>query len=145
MANASVSYEIVINHQLAIPIHKPAMERLLEFRIDYKISKAEVIATKMTTNNPVLPLRKVVVVGEAFITIKYVALTQDQQVHGAHFTEPFSALIEWPGGPPPGTRIRVEVIPEHEQIHKLDERHLSKVIVLQLAVTVNTSGIGGDC
>jgi len=137
MSNGSVVTEIIINHNLEIPSIKPSMERLLEYRIDYEITKAEVIGTKLVTDdNPPLPLRKVIVDGIAHIIIKYVALVPDQQVHGAHFDEPFSTLIEWPGGPPPGTPICVDIIEEHVQIHMLDERRLSKVIVLQLTVTI---------
>ncbi len=144
MSNGSVSTEIVINHHLVIPDNKPSMERLLEYRIEYEISKAEVISTKLVTDDdPPLPIRKVIVDGIAHIVIKYVALVNDQQVHGAHFDEPFSTLIEWPDGPPPGTPICVEITEEHVQIHMLDERRLSKVIVIQLDITINESETGG--
>lgn len=130
--------EMVINHNLAIPDQKPDMERLLGYKVEYIITKAEVIGTRlMSDTDPPLPIRKVIVDGIARIYIKYVAAVDDQQVHGAHFDEPFSRLIEWPGGPLPGTSICVEITEEHAQIHMLDERHLSKVIVIQLDVTIN--------
>ncbi|WP_366924166.1 DUF3794 domain-containing protein [Metallumcola ferriviriculae] len=128
--------EIVINHNLTIPDHKPPMERLLGYKIEYEIIKAEVIDTKLTTDDdPPLPIRKVLIDGVAKIAIKYVALVPDQQVHGAHFEEPFHDLIEWPGGPAPGSPICVEILEEHVQIHMVDERHLSKVIVIQFNIT----------
>lgn len=131
--------ELVINHELTIPHIKPPMEKLLAYKIDYEITKAVVIATKLTTNDqPPQPIRKVIVDGTAKIKVKYVADVPDQQVHGAHFNEPFNKLIEWPGGPAEGTPLCVEVVEEHVQIHMLDDRHLSKVIVIQLNVTVDT-------
>lgn len=130
--------EIVINHNLTIPDHKPPMEELLGYKIEYEIIKAEVIATKLVSkDNPPLPIRKVIIDGVAKIVIKYVADVPDQQVHGAHFEEPFHDLIEWPGGPAPGTPICVEVMEEHVQIHKLCERNLCKTIVIQLNVTID--------
>lgn len=128
--------EIVINHNLTIPDIKPPMERLLGYKIEYTVTKAEVIATPlMTDDQPPLPIRKVIVAGTAVITVKYVADVPDQQVHGAHFEEPFSDLIEWPGGPAPGSPLCVEVIEEHVQVHKLTGRLISKVIVIQLNVS----------
>ncbi|WP_418792497.1 DUF3794 domain-containing protein [Phosphitispora sp. TUW77] len=130
--------ELVINHDLTIPDIKPPMERLLGYKIEYAITKAEVIGTKLVTDDqPPLPIRKVIIDGIATITTKYVADQPDQQVHGAHFDEPFNALIEWPGGPAPGTPICVEVMEEHVQIHMIDDRHMSKTIVIQLNVTIN--------
>lgn len=130
--------ELVINHDLTIPDIKPPMEQLLGYKTQYEITKAELIGTKLTTNDqPPLPIRKVIVEGVVKITTKYVADVPDQQVHGAHFEEPFSGLIEWPGGPAPGTPVCVEVLEEHVQIHMLDERHMSKVIVIQLNVSID--------
>lgn len=138
--------EMIINHDLTIPAHKPPMERLLGYIIKYEITKAEVIGTRLTTDDqPPLPIRKVIIEGFARIAIKYVADVDDQQVHGAHFDEPFSRLIEWPGGPLPGTPICAEITEEHVQIHMLDDRHLSKVIVIQLDITVDTLTNGGGC
>lgn len=130
--------EMVINHNLTIPPQKPPMEKLLGYKIEYMITKAEVIATKLVSDdNPPLPIRKVIIDGVAKIMVKYVADVPDQQVHGAHFEECFQDLIEWPGGPAPGTNICVEVVEEHVQIHWIDDRHLSKVIVIQLNVTID--------
>ena len=130
--------ELVVNGGLTIPDNKPPMERLLGYKIEYEITKAEVIATKlMSDDQPPMPIRKVIVDGTARIKVKYVADVPDQQVHGAHFDVPFNKLLEWPGGPAPGTPICVEVVEEHVQIHMLDPRHLSKTIVIQLIVTVN--------
>lgn len=135
--------ELIINHNLTIPDIKPPMEKLLGYIIRYEITKAEVIDTRLTTDDqPPLPIRKVIVEGLARIAVKYVADVDDQQVHGAHFEEPFSRLIEWPGGPVPGTPICVEITEEHVQIHMLDDRHMSKVIVIQLDITVNNAGGG---
>lgn len=130
--------ELVINHNLTIPEEKPVMEKLLGYKIKYKIKKAAVIATPLVENG--LPVRKVIIKGDAKITIKYVADVPDQQVHGAHFKAPFSKLIMWPGGPAPETPLCVEVLEEHVQIHMLDSKHLSKVIVIQLNVSVNKKG-----
>lgn len=130
--------ELVINHNLTIPDKKPPMEKLLGYMIRYEITKAEVIDTRIMTNTqPSLPVRKVIIEGLARIVIKYVADVPDQQVHGAHFEEPFAKLIEWPGGPPPGSPICVEITEEHAQIHMIDNRHLSKVIVIHIDITQN--------
>lgn len=138
LGSTEVCDEIVINHDLTIPDIKPDMERLIGYKITYVITKAEVVGTRLTTSDqPPLPIRKVIVDGTAKIMIKYVADVPDQQVHGAHFDEPFNDLIEWPGGPAPGTPVCVDVVEEHVQIHMLDARHLSKTIVLQLCVTIN--------
>ncbi|KUK52731.1 MAG: hypothetical protein XD78_1771 [Desulfotomaculum sp. 46_296] len=129
--------ELAINHNLTIPDNKPPMERLLGYKVEYEIIKAEVIATPLVTDdNPPLPVRKVIIDGLAKISVKYVADVPDQQVHGAHFDEPFSTLLEWPGGPAPGSPICVDVLEEHVQIHMLDDRHLSKIIVIQLNISI---------
>lgn len=136
--------ELIINHNLTIPDIKPPMEKLLGYLIRYDITKAAVIDTRlMTDDQSPVPIRKVIVEGLARITVKYVADVEDQQVHGAHFEETFSRLIEWPGGPSPGTPICVEITEEHVQIHMIDDRHLSKVIVIQLDITINDSSTGG--
>jgi len=133
--------ETVINGNLTIPEEKPLMERLLGYKIEYEINKAKVIDTPMVTDDvPPKRIRKVIIEGEAKITIKYVALVEEQQVHGAHFYIPFSSLIMWPGGPAPGTPLCVGVLEEHVQIHRLDNEHLSKVIVIQLDVSINQEG-----
>jgi hypothetical protein len=130
--------EVVINHDLTLPVEKPSIERVLASKVEYEITKAEVVATPLQSGGqPPLPIRKVIVSGTARIYVKYVADVPDQQVHAAHFEEPFSKLIEWPGGPAPGTPLCVEVVEEHVQIHKVDPRHFSKTIVLQLNLSVN--------
>ncbi|WBW96629.1 SPOCS domain-containing protein [Oceanirhabdus sp. W0125-5] len=135
--NSEVFKEFVINHNLIIPDVKPPMEAFLQYKIQYEITKAEVIDTRLLTDDdPPLPIRKVIVAGVAKILVKYVAEVPDQQVHGAHFEEPFSQLIEWPDGPTAGTSICVEIVEEYVNIYMLDERTLSKTIVLQLNITL---------
>lgn len=140
-----ISEEVTINHELVIPPEKPPMEALLKYWVTFTITKARVIETRITVtgeNQQQVPLRKVIVDGVATITVKYVADVPDQQVHGAHFDVPFQSLIEWPGGPPEGTAVCVEVIREHVQIDRIDERRLRKVIVIQLNVCLQT---GPEC
>lgn len=133
--------EIIINHDLTIPEQKPPMEMLLGYKVEYEIVKAEVIETPLVTDdNPPMHIRKVILDGLAKITLKYVADVPDQQVHGAHFNVPFSKLLMWPGGPAPGSPLCVEILEEHVQFHMLDERHVSKVIVIQVNITVNMKG-----
>ena len=143
--NPEIFDELVINHDLTIPENKPPMERLLGYKVKYEITKAEVIATPLQSDDqPPLPIRKVILEGIAKITIKYVAAVEDQQVHGAHFDVPFSKLLIWPGGPAPSSPLCIDVLEEHVQFHMLDERHISKLIVIQVNVSVNMEG-GGNC
>ncbi|MFA4885543.1 MAG: DUF3794 domain-containing protein [Desulfotomaculaceae bacterium] len=132
--------EVAINHELVIPSQKPPMEVLLSYTVDFEITKAEVIDTKLTAgkDSQTVPLRKVIVDGTAKITVKYAADVPDQQVHGAHFDVPFNALVEWPDGPPEGEAICVEVVPEHVQIDQIDSRRLRKVIVIQVNICKQT-------
>lgn len=132
--------ELTINHELVVPDHKPPMEALLKYWVDFTLSKARVIDTRLTVtqDQQQVPLRKVIINGNARITIKYAADVPDQQVHGAEFDVPFEGLIEWPGGPPEGTAICVDIVPEHVQIDRIDERRLRKVLVIQLNICQST-------
>ena len=132
--------ELTINHELVLPDQKPPMEVLLSYKVDFEITKLEVIETKLTVEKEqqVVPLRKVIVDGTAKIVVKYAADVPDQQVHGAHFDVPFSTLIEWPDGPPGGSAVCAEIVPEHVQIDQIDDRRLRKVIVIQVNICQQT-------
>jgi len=133
--------EVVINGNLKIPEEKPLMEKLLGYNLDFNITKAKVIGTPLVTDDePPLPIRKVIINGEAKISIKYSALVEEQTVHGAHFNVPFEQIIHWPGGPIPDIPLCVEVFEEYVQIVGLDEQYLSKVLVIQLGVSKNKEG-----
>ena len=56
------------------------------------------------------------------------------------YAVPILTVVSLKAEPAPGTPICVEVLEEHVQIHQIDERHLSKVIVVQLNVTINEEG-----
>lgn len=127
--------EFIINHNLQIPTVKPPMERFLSQKIEYNITKLTLIDTQLVTDdNPPLPIRKVVVGGTVIITVKYVAAVPEQNVHGAHFEEKFALLVEWPGGPNPGTPLCAEVITEYMNFRMSGERTISKTIVAQIEI-----------
>lgn len=130
--------EIVINHNLVIPDHKPPAECLLDNVITFDITKSVVFETPLFSpevggGDEVL-LRKALVVGIAHIIVKYAADCPDQQVHGAHFDVPFNALIEMPDGPTQGTNICVEPVVEKAVFCLVDGRQISKIIVVRLDV-----------
>jgi hypothetical protein len=127
--------EIVIDHNLVIPDHKPPAECLLDSVIDFDITKAIVFDTPLESPEITgVPLRKVLVVGIAHIIVKYAADCPDQQVHGAHFDVPFNALIEWPDGPTQGTNICVEPVVEKSVFCLVGDRQILKTIVVRLDV-----------
>ena len=130
--------EFIINNNLKIPDVKPSMEKFLNQKIEFNITKLNLIDTKLVTDdNPPLPIRKVIVGGTVTITVKYVANVPDQSVHGAHFQEKFSTLVEWPGGPNIGTELCAEVITEYMNFYMVDERTISKTIVVQINISTN--------
>jgi hypothetical protein len=127
--------EIAIDHELVIPPYKPPAEAILDAVVDFEITKAVVIDTPLLyPENPTLPLKKVLVLGQANIIVKYVADVPDQQVHGAHFEVPFCTLIEWPGGPPQGTAICIEPVIEKSLFCLEDGRRIWKIIIVRLDV-----------
>lgn len=127
--------EIVIDHNLVIPDHKPPAECLLDSVINFDITKAVVFDTPLESPEITgVLLRKALVVGVAHIIVKYVADCPDQQVHGAHFDVPFNALIEMPDGPTQGTNICIEPVVEKSVFCLVDGRQISKLIVVRLDV-----------
>lgn len=130
--------EFIISENLKIPDVKPPMEKFLSQKIEYHITKLQLIETPLFTDTePPLPIRKVIVGGYASIMIKYVADVPEQSVHGAHYEEKISLLIEWPGGPGVGTELCAEVIEEYVNFYMIDDRTISKTIVAQ--VNISTS------
>lgn len=127
--------EIVIDHNLVIPDHKPPAECLLDSVIDFEITKAVVFDTPLESPEITgVLLRKALVVGIAHIIVKYAAAVPDQQVHGAHFDVPFNALVEMPDGPTQGTNICVEPVVEKSVFCLEDDRRVSKIIVVRLDI-----------
>lgn len=127
--------EIVIDHNLVIPDHKPPAECLLDNVIDFDITKAVVFETPLESPEITgVLLRKALIVGVAHIIVKYAADCPDQQVHGAHFDVPFNALIEMPDGPTQGTNLCVEPVVEKAVFCLEDDRKISKIIVVRLDV-----------
>ncbi|GAB6139126.1 DUF3794 domain-containing protein [Halanaerobaculum tunisiense] len=134
-----ISKEITIDSTLIIPDQKPSLESILDYFVEFEITKTEIIDTNITVGDPPQQLQKVIVMGEAQIYVKYVGETEagDQPVHAAHFKAPFDTLIEWPGGPPGGTPICVCISKEHFQLEPLDNRYLFKVLVAKIDIFEN--------
>lgn len=131
-----IKKEFVVNHNLKIPNVKPPMEKFLNQNVEFNITKLRLIETLLfTDDNLHLPIRKVVVGGTVAIVVKYVADVPDQAVHGAHYEEKFSLLVEWPGGPAPGTELCAEVIIEYMNFYMIDDRTISKTIVAQVNIS----------
>ncbi len=127
--------EIILDHQLVIPPHKPPAECILDVVVDFDIKKAVVIKTPLVCpEDPTKNLQKILILGTATVIVKYVADLPDQQVHGAHFDIPFHALIEWCGGDAAGTPICVEPVIEKKKFCLLDDRNIFKVILVRLDV-----------
>lgn len=127
--------EIAVDHKLVIPPQKPPMECIIDTNVEVEIEKAVVIDTPLLyPENPELQLRKVVIAGRVIITVKYVAHVPSQKVHAAHFEIPFCTLIEWPGGPPQGTPIKVVPVIEKTVFEQEDERRIFKAILIRLDV-----------
>lgn len=127
--------QIPIDSKLIIPPQKPPAECILDYFVDVEIIKAEVIDTPLLyPEDPTLELRKVIVVGVVKIKIKYSADVPDQKVHVAHFDIQFCTLIEWPGGPPQGTPIKVNPVIEKKIFKLEDGRRIYKALLLRLDV-----------
>lgn len=131
--------EIVLDHNLVIPDHKPPAECLLDNVINFDITKAVVFETPLFApevgGGDEELLKKVLVVGVAHIIVKYAADCPDQQVHGAHFDVPFNALIETPDPAlTQGTNICVEPVIEKSLFCLVDDRKISKIIVVRFDI-----------
>lgn len=132
-----VCKEISINHILTIPCAEPPVECILHSFAEIEITNAFVIKTPLVSGPCCIPVRKVVITGKAHITVKYAADVPDQQVHAAEFCIPFKSLMEWPGGPPPGTPICIDVIEEHFQVDKLEPCNLFAAMIIRIDVYQN--------
>jgi len=108
---------------------KPPLKQVLDACVDVSVDQATLIKTLITTSEG--PLRKVIVKGTATITLKYEAAVKDQQIHVAIFNVPFETLVEWKGGPEPGSPICINATVEHFQLDPLSPCTLIAVFVLR--------------
>lgn len=130
--------QIVINHTLEIPEQKPDIEFITNVIKNFKIDDVQVIDVNLGGDPPVTG-KKVSIAGTLCLGIEYSAAMDTQEVHFAHFSIPFKALIRrrpctenrgllYPGFDINNVNIRFCV--EHEQYHVISPREISKTIVL---------------
>lgn len=121
--------QIMLNGVLEIPFYKPPAEDVLNAIHEINVTKF----TTITVKKP--PGMKVLVVGTFMFGVEYIAKVEDQKVHFAHWELPFQALIKNNDGSllPLDFDIKnyiVHVCVEHLEFSEIDERTISKEIVL---------------
>lgn len=129
--------ELALSRVIELPDAKPPIAKVLDQSVDVTVEQGTLIDTALITelpNHSRVPVRKVIVKGASEVTIKYVAAVKDQQVHAAIFDVPFETLVEWPGGPAPGTPICVYVTTEHFQVEPLSPCTLLAMLVIRLDI-----------
>lgn len=128
-SEASYYTQVQLNGQLEIPPYKPPMEELFNTRHDIDITKCAVITVKRPAG------KKVLIVGRVTVGAEYIADVPDQTVHFAHWQLSFQALLMNPDG----TLLPIDFDPskyiahvcvEHEDYAQVDDRHISKELVL---------------
>lgn len=126
-----VSYFIQehLNGDLEIPPQKPSIEEIFNTRHDIEITKCAVITVKRPAG------KKVLIVGHVTVGVEYIAKVPDQKVHFAHWVIQFQVLLKNQDGSlldpsfDPSLYIP-HVCVEHEEYCQIDERHISKELVL---------------
>ncbi len=126
-----VSYhtQIPLNGLLEIPLNKPPKESIFNTTHEIDITKF----TTITVKKP--PGKKVLVVGKIMVGIEYIAKVPDQKVHFAHWDIPFQVLINNDDGSLLDLNFNLDdyvahACVEHEEYMQVDERTISKGIVL---------------
>lgn len=126
-----VSYhtQIALNGLLEIPLTKPPKEKIFNTKHEIDITKF----TTVTVKKP--PGKKVLVVGVVTVGIEYIAKVPDQKVHYAHWDIPFQALIKNDDGTLLDLDFNLNdyiahVCVEHEEYSQVDERTITKELVL---------------
>lgn len=128
--------EIVINHNLIIPCQKPDIEMITNVTKNFKIDDVEVLDVDLGD----VQGKKLIIAGTLTLGIEYSAAVPSQEVHFAHFTIPFKAIITQ--RPCPGafrglidpafilSNWNIRICVEHEQYHIINPREISKVLVV---------------
>lgn len=126
-----VSYhtQIQLNGLLEIPLNKPDAKDIFNAIHEIDCTKY----TTVTVKKP--PGKKVLVVGKVMVGIEYIADVPDQKVHFAHWELPFQALVKNDDGSLLDLNFNlndyvVHICVEHEQYELVDERSISKELVL---------------
>lgn len=129
--------QLPLNGIVEIPVNKPPKEQIFNTMHEIDITKFITITVKKP------PGKKILTVGKFMIGIEYIAKTEDQKMHFAHFDIPFQALIKNKDGSllPLDFDINqyiVHVCVEYEQYVQIDERTISYEIILLIWLQKNT-------
>lgn len=121
--------QIQLNGVLEIPFYKPDAEDIFNGIHQIDCTKF----TTVTVTKP--PGKKILVVGKVMVGIEYIAKVIDQKVHFSHWEIPFQALVKNDDGSLLDLNFNlddyvVHICVEHEQYDLIDERTISKELVL---------------
>ncbi|ADL13022.1 DUF3794 domain-containing protein [Acetohalobium arabaticum] len=120
--------QLLIDGDLEIPEPKPDIAKIVDFNVKSKVNDIDIFDTVDGT--------KIIVGGFVKIGITYVADNEQQTEHFAHFRVPFSATLVCPEIPL-DAKLEPIIVIEHEQHHIIDERTISKDIVMLVGVIEN--------
>ncbi|MGG7178579.1 SPOCS domain-containing protein [Clostridium paraputrificum] len=112
--------QISIDDNLCIPEVKPDIEEINDMKVEAKIVECHVIKTTNNISNEgqILSGYKLIVRGVLKEFIEYTSNTEEQSVHSAHYSIPFSTFIVLPSNFVIGSKIDVEAKVE-DVYHKL--------------------------
>lgn len=102
--------QISIDGNLCIPEIKPDIEEINDIKVEAEIVECHVISTPVTISNEGQTLSgyKLIVRGILKELLEYTSETEEQSVHSAHYSIPFSSFIILPPSYSLGSKIDVE-------------------------------------
>ncbi|MGL4772522.1 MAG: SPOCS domain-containing protein [Clostridium sp.] len=124
--------QISVDQNLCIPSVKPDMEEINDIKVKAEIVECHVINTPVITSNEGQSLSgyKLIVRGLLTELVEYTSCTEEQSVHSAHYSIPFSTFIVLPQNYIAGSKIDVDAIVEDVYYKMIDCRCFFKNITL---------------
>jgi len=131
--------QFTVQEELTIPAAKPDIEQIVRVLAEVTITHTRVIETPISLSyeGQILTGRKLLVEGEIFQKIEYVADEPTQAVHAAHFQVPFSAYIILDATYSDGDIVTVVPYIEDIYVQQISKRKIFKNVVLFLHAVIS--------
>jgi len=130
--------QFTVQEELMLPAAKPDIEQIIRVLAEVEIKHTRVIETPVATSfeGQKLTGKKLLIEGEIFQKIEYVADEPTQAVHAAHFQVPFSAYIVLPDWYSDDAKLTVVPYIEDIYIQQIGKRKMFKNVVLFLDAVI---------
>jgi len=130
--------QFTVQEELTLPAAKPDIEQIVRVLAEVEITHTRIINTPISVSyeGQKLTGHKMLIEGEIFQKIEYVADEPTQSVHAAHFQVPFSAYIVLDAGHTDDDTIHVVPYIEDIYVQQIGKRKIFKNVVLFLDAVV---------